>query len=149
MHCHFCLVVWVCVCAHSSVAVHIFDMAFVEARPTLAAQLSRFRRKYRHLNSSGIRQPVHQPQQELRLDFTGSSFQRNVFSALCLAMNVSWIGDMFAPTKCSGQLGAVHIKATYYTKVLDPTVPTVTNTEVLARARIAPLSRYITAYQEA
>ena len=41
----------------------------------------------------------------------------------------------------------LHIPTTYYTEVLDPTVPTVTNSEVLTRARIAPLSRYITSYQ--
>ena len=41
----------------------------------------------------------------------------------------------------------LQIPTTYYTEVLDPTATTVTNKEVLERARMAPLSRYITAYQ--
>ena len=41
----------------------------------------------------------------------------------------------------------LNIPTTYYTKIIDPTATTYTNTQVLDQARISPLSHYITSYQ--
>ena len=40
-----------------------------------------------------------------------------------------------------------HIKATYYTKVLDPTQPTVTNQEVMSRVHMPTVSQTIHSHQ--